>query len=191
LATETEPKATDPATLAQEVGLPAAVVPRLYIDPQHRFACVVPDGWTKEALPGGDQSRLRLRSGPNEIMVTSHGADWPELTEQDKAAVSREVSQRLAAMYFDGLYANVLETNWRLAEGKLALLFEIEVTYPDYVLLVSDVEYRCNGRANSVEMRIRQRELRPELLTKFEDFIANFRSLPAEDSFAGAPLGSQ
>jgi hypothetical protein len=165
-----EKPAAGPATTA-----PAAESGSRYQDPAGRFSCWVPEGWEVVRPAEAVDVDVLLVSGKDVIKVAVHGRDWPPLTRDDQPRVEAAFFERLRLAYPDGLYGQLVSSQWRTVEGELALEMESSITLATGVVTVKAVEYRRAGRAHLVEMHIASHEQSVLLSALFEKFMGRYR----------------
>jgi len=166
-------KAVEPPV---EKPVPPAGGESRYQDPQGRFVCWVPDGWQVQRQGEAAHAELHLVKGKDVIKVVVHGQDWPPLTREDQPRVETAFFERLRLAYPEGLYGQLVSSQWRTVEGELALQMETSITLPTGLVTVQAVEYRRAGRAHLVEMHIASHEQSVWLAALFEKFMGRYRA---------------
>lgn len=193
--TNRERRPSTPVEVA--VASPPAPAPRReeaqerYTDPEGRFTCDVPRGWTIEAHTDETRSRVKFVSGNDEIRVMSYGADWPPLRDQDLSEAEKTIASMLRLDIEGGEYAQVLERRLREVEGVAALQLRLKLAVGAAEWQLCVLLFRNRGREHLVTLYVRSPEQEEYLHVVFDQFLAGFVSLaaqPPEQTVSAPPV---
>ncbi len=183
---ETIPAVDDPAAglvappaaaPADESGQPVGLQTRAYADPAGRFRCELPPHWRMWEQRTPSESRLRLVSDRDEILVVVRGEDQPVLQPDDQLLVEAELLREYQLRHL-GAMTDKETTRWRMVGAGRGLQVDLKTRENGRDGWTRLIEHRLHGRSCLFELNVSNLAQRAVLELIFESFLLNFEVLP-------------
>lgn len=146
-----------------------------FVDPDGRFRCEVPPGWTVDSTNDGKRSRATLSFGPHEIRITVRSTNQHVMYDGVEDEMVTEMGNLAQQM---GRGGKVEEVQWTTLAGSRALRIDLGSRSP--FRFARTIKAKHGGYDHFLGLYLDSVDQKPELTDLFAKFLDSYDRSPSE-----------